>query len=276
MAPGPIHLVTCIGVKSSPHLIAHFLEHYHTLGIGRFLVILHAEKADPRADEAKQLLARWDIRPLREIEEFSAKLKLRHVTEVIREHCEPQTWVVHADVDELQVYPGGLIPYLEDCERRGHAFARGRIVDRLAPGGELIEIRPSPTLWEQFPACARVTQTLIQAWDRKVCAARASVPIADGGAHSVSYGYERRPIWNYRLTHYLPRWRERRIEIHHFKWDATLPQRVREKLDGLGGDLDRWHGAGFLREYRTLDAHLKRFGRISIRGDASYVVNIPS
>ena len=73
--------------------------------------------------------------------------------------------------------------------------------------------------------------------------------------------YGRAPRWDYRLTHYLPRLGDRRIAIHHFKWDATLPQRVREKIEGQGGDLDRWHGDGFIREYRRLDEHLRRDGR---------------
>jgi len=90
--------------------------------------------------------------------------------------------VIYADLDELEVYPGGLIPYLEERERCGQAFARGRLVDRLAANGELIEVKSAPTLWEQFPLCRPVTRHIVRGWDRKVCAARACVPIAGGGA----------------------------------------------------------------------------------------------
>lgn len=262
MPPAPVSLVACIGVKSSPHLISHFVEHYDSLGVQKFLIVLHAERGDARAPEAKRRLARWGIRPVREIEEYSAALKHQHCADVVRLYCEPRTWVVYADLDELQVYPGGLLRYLDELEGRGYSFARGRLVDRLTSTGELCEIQPRPSLWEQFPRCWPVTRYLLGGWDRKVCAARASVAIADGGTHAVRYGYAGK--WNYRLTHYGPRRRERRVDIHHFKWDATLPQRVREKLDGRGGDLDRSHGESFLREYRLLDHRLRRDGRILI------------
>jgi hypothetical protein len=41
---------------------------------------------------------------------------------------------------------------------------------------------------------------------------------------------------------------------------------VREKLEGRGGDLDRWHGKSFIDEYRRLDEHLMRYGRIKVVG----------
>jgi|SRR6185369_2531188 hypothetical protein len=262
MSLPPIRLVACIGVKSSPHLLTHFLEHYRRLGVDEFLIVLHAERGDARAEAAKERLAQAGIRPVREVEEYSATLKLAYTTEVVRRYCEPESWVVYADLDELQLYPDGLRAYLGERERRGHSFARGRLIDRLSDSGALVEIQPEPSLWEQFPRSASVTRGLLGGWDRKVCAARATVPIADGGAHAVRYG--RAPRCDYRLTHYLPRFGERRIAIHHFKWDATLPQRVREKIEGRGGDLDRWHADGFMREYRRLDARLRRDGCIRL------------
>ncbi len=262
MSPRPIRLAACIGVKSSPHLLSHFLDHYRHLGVDEFLIVLHAARGDARAEAAKDRLAQAGVRPLREVEEYSAALKLAYTTELVRRYCEADSWVVYADLDEFQVYPDGLRAYLSERERYGHRFARGRVVDRLSAGGELREIQPTPSLWDQFPVAASVTRGLLGAWDRKVCAAKAMVPLADGGAHAVCYG--RAPNVDYRLTHYLPRLHERRIAIHHFKWDATLPQRVREKVEGRGGDLDRWHGDGFMREYRRLDEYLRREGRIRI------------
>ena len=265
MPSRPIRLVACVGVKSNPHLLSHFLEHYHGLGVDEFLVVLHAEPGDARADDARRRLERWGVRPVREIAEYSARLKRDHCAEVVRRYCEPQSWVVYADLDEFQIYPDGLHAALDEHERRGRRFVRGRLVDRLAPGGALIDIQPEPTLWEQFPLSLPLTRDLVGGWDRKVCAARACVPIADGGAHAVRRGYT--PRWDYRLTHYLPRIGERRIDIHHFKWDSTLPQRVREKLEGRGGDVDRWHGEGFIREYQRLHDHLRREGRIRVPGE---------
>ena len=262
MPSRPVRLVACIGVRSSPHLITHFIEHYQRLGVDEFLLALHAERGDPRAEDAKRRLAVHGVRPLREIEEFSARLKRDLFAALVRDHCAPDDWVVYADLDELQRYPDGLAACLERHERRGHAFVRGRLVDRVAANGELIEIRAAPSLLEQFPLALPLTRRVTRGWDRKVCAARARVPIADGGAHAVRY--QRIPRWNYRLTHYAPRLGERRIAVDHFKWDATLAQRVRDKLEGRGGDVDRRDSRGFIDEYRRLDAMLRRYGRIHI------------
>jgi len=260
-----IRLVACIGTQSNPFLVSHFMHHYRALGVGEFLIVLHSDRADRRDAEVRARLHACGIQPAREIQQYSARLKHQHCQEVVRHYCEPDSWVIYADLDELQVYPGGLIPYLDERERRGHSFARGSLIDRLAPNGELIELQAQPSLWEQFPICAPVTREIVGGWDHKVCAARACVPIVDGGSHSVSYGYGAQ--WNYWLTHVRPRWRERRVEIHHFKWDSTLPHRVRNKLEGAGGDLDRWHGSEFMDEYRRLDEHLRRHGRIRTRAD---------
>lgn len=262
MAAQRIRLVACIGTRSSPDLVSHFLRHYRDIGVAEFLIILHADSLDERYSEVKARLREHGVSPVREIREYSARLKLEHTRAVVQENCEPQSWVIHADLDELQIYPGGLFPYLEERQRRGHAFARGRLIDRLAPGGELIEIRAQPSIWEQFPVQWPVTRRLAGGWDRKVCAARAAVPLSDGGCHAVAYG--RRERWSYWRTHRLPRWREKQVEIHHFKWDATLPQRLRHKLEGSAGDLDRLHGPDFMDQYRRLHEHLARHGRIRI------------
>jgi len=258
----PIRLAACVGIKSSPHLLTHFLEHYRRVGIDEFLLVLHAERGDPRADAARQRLAAAGVQPVREVEQYSATLKLTYLTELVGRHCEPQSWVVYADLDEFQLYPDGLRSHLGWCERRGHRFVRGRLVDRLTTDGTLAEIQTHPSLSEQFPRSTSVTRAVLGGWDRKVCAAKATVPLGDGGAHTVRYGHARR--WDYWLTHYAPRWGDRRIAIHHFKWDATLPQRVREKVEGCGGDLDRWHGGRFMHEYRRLDEQLRRDGRIRV------------
>jgi hypothetical protein len=155
-----------------------------------------------------------------------------------------------------------LASYLHERERAGRGFVRGRLIDRLAPGGALVDIQPEPPLWEQFPMTFPVTRKLLGGWDRKVCATLARVALADGGSHALRLGWG--TLWDYRLTHYRPRLPERRVEIHHFKWDATLPRRVRNKIEGREGDLDRWHGRNFMNEYEILNEHLQCNGRIAM------------
>jgi len=90
VAAHTVRLVACLGTKSSPHLVSHFLRHYHDLGVAEFLIVLHADRGDRQAMEVKARLREWRIEPIREIEEYSAKLKHEHCTAVVRERCEPQ------------------------------------------------------------------------------------------------------------------------------------------------------------------------------------------
>ena len=255
-------LVACIGVKSPLALLDHFVDHYRRLGIGDFLLVFHAAPGDPRREPMRERLSELGIEPVLEIASFSAARKLAHFQAVIPRHCAPEDWVVYADVDELQTYPADLPAFLGERERRGHRYVRGHLVDRLAAGGELAEVRPDRPIWDQFPERARLTASLTGGWDRKVCAARAGLVLSDGGAHAIDFGLS--AGLNYRLTHGLPRRGDQAIEIHHFKWDATLPRRVSEKLQSAGGDHDAAEGPAYIEEYRRLDRHLREHGRIRL------------
>ena len=254
-----IRLVSVIGVKAPRPLVGHFLDHYRDQGVDDILVVLHAPPGDCRFEAMRALLEKRGIRPVQKIGEYSAKIKKAIFEEIVARLCAPDDWVVYADVDELQVYPADIPSFLAAREQFGHRFVRGRMVDRIADGGELLEIREEPSLQEQFPLSADIGHRICGAWDRKVCAAKARVPLSDGGAHAVDHGFPR-VGWNYRWTHRMPWRREPTIEILHFKWDATLAQRLHDKLAGIGGDVDYRDGPGFMREYRALADHLDRHG----------------
>ena len=258
----PPRLIACVGVKSPLALIDHFVDHYRRLGVGEFLLLFHAAPGDPRREPMRQRLEELGIEPALEIASYSAARKLGHFRDLVRRRCSPQDWVVYADIDELQTYPVELPEFLEERERRRHRFVRGQMIDRLAVGGELVEMRAGASIWDQFPERARLTASLTGGWDRKVCVARASLTLGDGGAHAIDFGLT--PGLNYRLTHQWPRFGDRTIEIHHFKWDATLPGRVTEKLQAAAGDHDAAEGPAYIEEYRRLDRHLREHGRIRL------------
>ena len=215
----------------------------------------------------RALLQSRGVQPIQEIAEYSAKIKKASFESIARRLCAPDDWVLYADVDELQVYPVSIPSFLAEVEREGHCFVRGRMIDRIANNGELGEILEKPTLQDQFPRSARIGHIVCGAWERKVCAAKATVPLRDGGPHAVDHGF-RSARWNYRWTHQMPWRREPTIDILHFKWDATLPQRLRDKLAGTGGDFDCRDGREFMQEYRSLAHHLERHGgRLEVPGD---------
>lgn len=262
MGAAVINLVSCIGVKTDIPILRHFLDHYHLLGVDRPLIILHAPPGDARVESFFDVLRERRIDPVRVTPEYSARLKKTYSREVVDEHCGPEDWVIYADLDEFQLYPEPLRGFLETCDDQGFDFVRGRLVDRIAAGGELRRIEAAPSLWDQFPFVAPVTRAIGGGWDRKVCAARARIPIAEGGTHAVDYGFG--TAKNYQLTHRDPKSHPDAIEIHHFKWDATLRRRVADKLSASGGDLDSLHGPEFIDEYRTLLRHIDRYGGLRV------------
>ncbi len=234
----------------------------------RFLIILHTPRGDTRNAAFRQILSSRGITPVEEIPVYSARIKMTRCKRIVEKYCSPKDWVLYTDLDEFQVYPKQLKKVLNECEDASFDFVRGRLVDRLAPGGELREIQASPSLWEQFPFTAYCTVDIMGGWDHKICVAKAKISFSDGGAHAVDYGYSEKK--NYEISHESSRAYPEKIEIHHFKWDATLSQRVAEKLSRVGGDLDSVHGKSFMKEYHRLKQHIDQFGRVQVT-DSEYI-----
>ncbi len=255
-----IKLVCMMGVKSNPYLVDAFLDHYDRLGVDAYVVILHSEPGDPRAGVVLERLRRYGIEPVARPSEFSAALKRTLFLDALARHCTADDWVVYADLDELQVYPELLPRLLAECDELGYTFVRGRFVDRLAAGGQLPEIQGETTVWEQFPFTAPVTERIARGWTGKVCAAKARIPVGEG-AHAVQFGVD--PERNYVRTSHDPRAHPTVIEVHHFKWDASLARRTREKINGAGGDRDAIDDPSFMHEYHSILEHVHR-GRLTV------------
>lgn len=262
---GPrIKMISYIGSKSGECLIRQFLNHYTRLGVDDFLIILHGEEGDPRLDAARGALIDFGIKPVEETKVFSARRKQLRMLEILDSHCGPDDWVLTADVDEFQVYPDELPRLLKRCDHLGYRFVPGKFVDRLAADGQLPQIVPDKSLWEQFPYVASVTSQISGGWSNKVVAMKGSMRIADGGSHGLEYGVDGHR--NYAATHRDSHRYPAVAEVHHFKWDASLVTRVDEKLRSIGGDLDAADGREFMHEYRRLMKHLDLHGRVKIEG----------
>ena len=256
-----VFLASPIGVSSCTHLLGHFLDHYVRLGVDEFLLVLHAGPSDPRADSMIESMARFGIRPLLRTGEFNTRLKLERYRALVDAHCRLQDWVLYADMDEFHAYPGRLHDFLADCDEAGYRFVPGRMRDRLASAGELLPMTPTPTLWQQYPFRANVTAGIRHGWDRKVCAAKATLRFDEGGMHCLAYGHDR--VTNYQLTYVDARGRPGFIDIDHFAWDSTVLDRMESKLNGLGGDSDATDDPGVMVEYRRMREHLRTHGGIA-------------
>jgi hypothetical protein len=249
------------GVSSGPELLAHYLDHYEGLGVerGRIFIIVHGIAGDIATELTLDVLRRRGMHPAARVETFSCPLKHARYRELVSKHCAADDWVIYADGDELQVYPARLPDFVEQLAVHGRDYATGAFVDRLAAGGALASIRPSPSLWDQFPLAASVTERLMGGWTRKVCVVLARRALSEGGAHALHFTGDRER--DYARTHAQV---VRSVEVHHFKWTESLPGRLHDKLVGARGDLDRVDGSEFMAEYERLAEHLRRHGRIDL------------
>jgi hypothetical protein len=145
-----------------------------------------------------------------------------------------------------------------EMNRHNDWAVRGWIVDRLALGGELKPVLPSPSIFEQFPVEGHVTANLLGAWTQKIMLCRKRVRIKGGTRHDTENAYyDRVPIGD-----------GSQYRVLHFKWLAGLPERLEQRLRETGT------AGAYHRECTALLSHFRAHGRIdlSTRGLAPQIV----
>ena len=105
-----------MGCDYGYNLIFHFLDHYYRLGVEQFLIILHSHRDQTRKQDVLKLLDKYHIKPVMEVKEYSSILRRARINFVMDKYCDEKDWVIHADLDEFQVYPDSLRSFLEHCD----------------------------------------------------------------------------------------------------------------------------------------------------------------
>jgi hypothetical protein len=199
------------------------VAHYRSLGVARFHLSLQLEPDLPlpereahraRFDAVLAGLGLRDGRVL--VAPFSGIEVRRHHDRLQDELADPEDWVVWSDSDELQGPPGSLIALAEAAEVAKAHVVRGLLVDRVAADGSLPSLDPDRSLWDLFPRAVLIPDAISRAERRKVALAKGWVRVS-GGNHFPRSG-QGLAEW--------PGW----VPIHHFKWDATVLDRLRFRL----------------------------------------------
>lgn len=208
-----IRLVATMGGIRPGALVYHWASHYRKLGVGRIDVAFHAH---PAVDEESNRAYLRHIRnagcnvPVEFGGPWDPQVK-REMMEKILSDGIPYDWYVFADVDELIAYQAGnLHQAAAACDRAKADAVTGEFRDRVAWGGRLPGITRSCNLWMLFPDEAPVTRDIALGCHAKVCLARKGVRLSAG--------------------HHVPEGDVKTIPgavVHHFKYDATLPERLR-------------------------------------------------
>lgn len=202
-----------------PQLVAH----YRGIGVERFLLTLQLEPGTPEAlaeasrERFRQVLAGLDIDEPQFLEQaFDARTIIRHQRDLQQEHVTPEDWIVWCDSDEFQVYPQPLPSLAAWCDARGVDFLRGLLIDRVAADCRLAPFSPERPVWETYPTACNVTRHLGGGDLRKVTMTRGDV-VVGGGKHSLADPASRRTIAGW-------------VQVHHFKWDATVIERLQFRV----------------------------------------------
>jgi hypothetical protein len=204
-------------------LLGTQLEHYRALQVDRMLICLHLRQQDPDivrhvsdvATAHGAILASSFIHPSY-IEERGLEERQR----ILETFCHPEDWIVTADLDEFQRYPNSLQETISFCEQNGYDYAEGRLADRIAADGGFPEL-DLDNIWSQFPLEAALTKNITGGNCSKVVLSRAWARMG-WGQHLIFDAHARGCPPDQVL-----------VKVHHFKWDESVLQRLRERIPEL-------------------------------------------
>lgn len=220
-----INLVTVVGHNIT--MLPHMINHYKDI-VDEIHVIVYTQSVyDNIVDEIKKL----NIVPIKLIV-VEPKFNWEKVTELYNEmkQTKPDEWWVVSDDDEFHIYPKDIREMITECENNGWEFITGGFIDRIGENGEFPIVNNDSNVWEKFPLAGFFRHPLSGACPNKVCIMKGSVNVTPG-QHYVDFG-DGTNSWGTSHPKRYPIGRgEGLIQVHHFKWDSTCVNRIKEVAD---------------------------------------------
>ena len=241
---------TIASVYEDHGLLPHFLEHYTRLGVDRILVVARTSEPDRLLSRAVEQARPFpaEVSWFRS-DYFADSDKSEVESRVLRDNgVEPDDYVMHVDLDEFHEYPAPLGEIVSQMNRDDDWALRGWFLDRVAVGGVLAPIRPSPSIGEQFPIGCDLTEGLLRGWTQKIMLCRGRVELQGGVNHDT---------WNARYDR-VPIGRPEDYVVHHFKWTEGVDARLRARLEKAA------ISGGYADECRRFLESFRATGRIDL------------
>ena len=218
-----LNLVTVVGHNIT--MLPHMLEHYKNIVDEIYVVVYRQHENDGILDEIKSL----GITPHKVVTE--EKFNWERVTQLYNEikRTKPNEWWVVSDDDEFHIYPKPIREMISECEENGWEFITGGFLDRIGENGEFPLVTNETNIWKQFPLAGYFRYPMSGACPNKVCVMKGSVDVTPGQHYAI---IDETHVWGTKgVTHPLryPIGRgEGFIQVHHFKWDSTVLERLKE------------------------------------------------
>jgi hypothetical protein len=233
-------------------LLERFVTYYGRFG-PRFLFTINMSRGSRGFREAVAIISHCcdDYEVFEWDGEFSEDMKMRHEEEAIRRNCKSDDFVIYADSDEFQHYPGSL---LEDFVggALGVDHIRGVLVDRVAADGSLAPFDSERSLERQYPMGGDITWKMLKGCPNKIACARADV-VLEGGHHYV----EGRPRCYEEGAQEVPA-----IDVHHFKWNGGTLGKLKRQRRMRHESLEPWRS-----EHAIFLEYIDRHGRVLIEDE---------
>ena len=220
-----LNLVTVVGhnITMLPHMLSYYKQFVDESNI--FIVVYRQDKNDGILEEIEKL----GLTPHKVVTE--PKFHWERVTELYNEvkMSKPNDWWIVSDDDEIQIYPKPIDEMIDECETNGWEFITGGFLDRIGEDGSFPIVDSNTNIWEVFPYSGFFRYPMSGACPNKVCAMKGKIQITNGQHYAHINGKD---VWgeegsNHSLR-YPPGRGEGFVQVHHFKWDSTVLERLKE------------------------------------------------
>ena len=217
-----LNLVTVVGRNT--HILPHMLKHYEDKVDRMYVVVYRQDTNDGILEEVEEL----GIKPFWVVTD--KKFHWERVTDIYNtvRAKKPNQWWIISDDDELQVYPTDLDYLIKQCDINGYSFISGGFLDRIGTNGTFPIVERDTNIHKAFPYAGFFRYPLSKACPNKVTLAKGNQKVTSGQHYALfengnnswgSYHPKRYPV------------EECFTQVHHFKWDSTCIQRIKEVAD---------------------------------------------
>lgn len=220
-----LRLVTVTGSRTNT--LHHMLKHYAHL-VDEMCIVVYEWENFSTYESVKEIVSKFSNAKIvrREIKE---KYNWEYVTQLYNEVKSeyPNDWWIISDDDEFHSYSKPLYEIIYDCDKNGWDIVRGGFIDRIGKNGEFSEIKDEQNIFEQFPYAGFFRYPMSGACPNKICLVKGNIEITAGQHYAKIEGQTtwRWQGWNHPLIAPID---EYNVQVHHFKWDSTCGDRIRE------------------------------------------------
>lgn len=241
-----LNLVTVVGHNTT--MLKHMLNHYKNIVDEIYVVVYRQHELDGILEDVINL----GIKPYKVVTE--PKFNWERVTELYNEvkQTKPNEWWVVSDDDEFHIYPKSIREMISECEENGWEFITGGFLDRIGENGTFPLVTQQTDIWNEFPLAGFFRYPMSGACPNKVCVMKGFINVTPG-QHYVDFG-DGKNSWGKESIKHPKRYPIGRgegfIQVHHFKWDSTVLDRLKE-VSETKEDYTYWQE--YLKMYKSIE-----------------------